>query len=662
MDISLRVGDGRLVLGAADGAPTRFEHPDAPGHPFILDEATEDWHTAEHRWGSGFLAGPAGAGRWNHPVSLSVTPESVTAVHEVLPGLRLEAERRGGDVLTETYTLVNETAADVRIDAMGVQVPIRDIYPGSAESLRSACHAHVFTGGAWSWLLARPMSGRPPMLGLILREGELWAYSVESRNPGSGSNVRGHLVLQPTDHARNPAAFGGQPRITVPAGGTHRLSWEIGWYDEVPAFLAATRAPARLPRLAAELGEGLLVEGDAGVAAEDADAVPAEGGVELRGRRHGVVHVDIGKRSRTAVLFHLPARELVERRVAYILRHQRPLERPEPARHALVPVDTATGIRRLTSGWSDWSDGAERLGMAQLLQLARMRGWGDAAELDAALAGYAAFARAHLVDGTGAVRWGSDTVNVKPRLYNFPWTAQFFADRHVLTGDPADLELAARVLERAYELGAASHLSIGQAEAVVHVAGLLAAAGQAGRAASLRESLYGTARHFAAAGADLPAHEVNYEQSMVAPLVSTLAVVYGETREAALLPPLAEAVRWLLAFGGPQPHVRLRDIGIRHWDGFWFGQNRLYGDVFPHHWSALTAVALTQLPAELRTPETDGTAEAIFRANLANYREDGSATCAFVMPSTVDGAPAHREDPLANDQDWSLALWLRSRP
>ena len=122
---------------------------------------------------------------------------------------------------------------------------------------------------------------------------------------------------------------------------------------------------------------------------------------------------------------------------------------------------------------------------------------------------------------------------------------------------------------------------------------------------------------------------------------------------------LRRSLRWLRAFGGPQPHVRLRDIGIRHWDGFWFGAQRQWGDVFPHHWSCLTAVALAQLPAELTTPTTVEEAEAIMRANLANYHADGTATCAFVMPSTVDGQPAHKADTLANDQDWPLVLWLR---
>lgn len=36
-------------------------------------------------------------------------------------------------------------------------------------------NAHVFTGGAWAWVLAQPMSGAGRSLGLILRKGHLWS-------------------------------------------------------------------------------------------------------------------------------------------------------------------------------------------------------------------------------------------------------------------------------------------------------------------------------------------------------------------------------------------------------------------------------------------------------------------------------------------------------
>ena len=44
---------------------------------------------------------------------------------------------------------------------------------------------------------------------------------------------------------------------------------------------------------------------------------------------------------------------------------------------------------------------------------------------------------------------------------------------------------------------------------------------------------------------------------------------------------------------------------------------------------------------------------------MANYGADGSATCAYVFPSNVDGRSMRQADPLANDQDWHLNIWMR---
>jgi hypothetical protein len=164
---------------------------------------------------------------------------------------------------------------------------------------------------------------------------------------------------------------------------------------------------------------------------------------------------------------------------------------------------------------------------------------------------------------------------------------------------------------------------------------------------------------------DLHAHEVNYEQSMVAPLLEILCVaarLSGDAGEARTLEAaVVERLPWLLAFGGPQPHVRMRDIAIRHWDGYWFGREALWGDVFPHHWSALTANVLHLLPAAAaaaverdRGMPAQRLAAQIYAANLVDFRPDGTATAAFVLPSCVSGRAAHRADPVANDQDWAL--------
>ncbi|MBT0771579.1 hypothetical protein KIH74_21755 [Kineosporia sp. J2-2] len=602
-----------------DGTPLRFHHRGLPRQPFLLQPGRDRWHTAEHRWGSGFAVTGRGSGRWR-------TAGPVTG------DLRVDIERDvSGDVLTETYRWTNTGTELLDVTGLGITVPLRDVYESAAQAVESAVHAHVWTGGQWAWVLARPMSGQGPVLGLVVRTGALWAYSIESRNPNTLSNVRGHIVLQPTDRARNPGAFGGQPVIRLDPGESYELTWDVRFYVDVPAFLAATDPPVTIDRFAAEEGTPILVDGK-----------------PLSGRGYTYVGND---RYRTAVLFHRPRRELVERRVRFVLDHQRATERPEPDRHAFLPYDNRSGLTQPTAAWADWSDGAERLAMPSLLQQARLRGWGDTAELDAALHGWAAFARARLITAEQDVLWGSDTPADRIRLYNFPWLAEFFATQYEIYRRPDDLELAATLLERAYEIGAAQHLLIGHAEAVLHVAGLLP---DGGRARALRRWLKGHAKKFAAAGANLPAHEVNYEQSMVAPLVTLLALAAPDS------PALHRALAWMRAFGGPQPHVRLHGIGIRHWDGYWFGRDRLWGDTFPHHWSVLTAVALLQNPH--RTAADEAEAEAIFRAATVDFADDGSASSAFVMPSSVDGRPAHAADPLANDQDWALVLWLRSMP
>ncbi len=658
--LSLRVGTGRVLLDPSGGAPLQFLDPEASERRFLLDEGMHGFHTSDHRWGSGFLLSSAGPARWATPSQVRLGDSEVRAEYPLLAGLSLAVTRTGGDFLNERYEFINDGRKAVAVSTLAINTPFRDIYESAASSLAQAVHAHVWTGGEDSWVLAEPMSGTGWALGLVVRTGGLWSYSIESRNSHTSSDVRGHIVLHATDRGRNPTAFGGQPLIEIPAGSSWTLSWDVAFYADREAFVSQAGQGLRPDRLYAPIGETIVVRGPVEGLRVDGDASvsPADGEAQVSASDHRVVHLSTA-RHQTAVLFHAPLPELVRRRVRYILDHQRPHQRPEPGRHAFVPFDTATGLTQTTNGWMDWSDGAERVAMPTLLQEARRKGWVDSvAEVDEAVGRFAEFARTSLLDDTGAPRWDSLTDSMV-RIYNSPWLAHFFGSQYGWAGEADDLGLAHRILMRSYELGAGRHLSIGQAEAVVFVADLLEQAGDIHSAQELRDLLLDQADYFLGVEADLPSHEVNYEQSMVAPLVTLYSAAEALQGAGRFLTVLPETVSWLRAFGGPQPHIRLRDIGIRHWDGFWFGRDRQWGDVFPHYWSVLTAVALRQLPEHLRTPETDRAADEIFHANLLNFGADGSASCAFVLPSAVDGRPGYRADPLANDQDWCLTLWLR---
>ncbi|HZX04161.1 hypothetical protein [Kribbella sp.] len=614
---SFDFGRGTVQV-ADDGAVAQVLHPD--GRHVLLDEGVV--HDSLHAWGKGFVITDRGSYRFDNPAHTRWRSSGIDLLYR-FGDLELRVGRRFGERWTETYELRNTGDAPIELGSVAISTPYRDVYTSSRESLAGAVHAHVWTGGADAWVWAAPMDGSGPGLGLQLTEGELWAYSVESREPGTSSNVRGHIYLHVTDHARAPHAMGGQPAIPLAPGATYRWTWQLDWYDDLPAFERNPRIDA--DRLALEVGETLELS-------DGQQVTTGEPGIHYVSSTDG--------RARIAVLFHDPLRVIAERRARFILDHQRRPELDGSRKYAFVPYDNDSGLTVLASAWRDWSDARERVGMAVLLQEVRARGWGDRAELDAALAGYEQFVREYLLDAEGTIQDDSIHQNAV-RLYNFPWFARFLLGQ-------GDRDGATRILNRYYELGGDHFLAFDLGPLLTEL--------------GLEEHLVRHAQTFIGYGDELPPHEVNYEQSMVAPLLELLAAAYqsGKVDGAEL----TRRLPWLTAFAADQPDVRLRHVPIRHWDGYWFGRQRLWGDVFPHYWSALSAVVYAAWPRDLVTPEQadwlDRAEEAILRANLVSFAPDGSATCAFVYPSCVNGQPAHVADPLANDQDWALVYALRS--
>ena len=378
-----------------------------------------------------------GATQWSVPDDHTVTDTAAIQRFQLPDGLALQVERRAGDRLRETYRWANTGDSPLRITSLALSTPWRDVYAADGVAHETAVHAHLSASGAQAWALAKPMHGRGPLLGLTVREGAVRAYSVEARNQFTGSNVRGHLLLHVTDHARHPHAFGGQPALTLAPGASYRLVWELAWFEDEAAFLAAAEPTVAAPEVAAVVGTPLRIQhpvtmrvraspsgspltgADPGRIRRDLVVERTPDGSAVTGRAHGVVELDVGPDGgdavRVGLLFHRPLAELVRRCVAVLLGHHRPLQRPRP--RGFVACDTRTGLTVTDQGWPDWSDGAERTAMPVLLAEARARGLveaGRAAEADAALEEFAAFAAGRLVGPDGWVRRGSTDVTSDP--------------------------------------------------------------------------------------------------------------------------------------------------------------------------------------------------------------------------------------------------------
>jgi hypothetical protein len=659
-------GAGIVRLHRGDGAVIAVEHPERPGMTYLLDETTEPWHTAERRWGKGFVITDRGGARWDAATRPEIVtgPDGarVTATHPLGDGLVLDVERRFGTTWAERYSLRCTGPHGVAIRTLGIYTPWRDVYASAADALAHAVHAHVWPGGGHAFTLAQPMDGGGPVLGLRVRAGELWAYSIESREAlVTGSNVRGHVVLHVTDAARARHAFGGQPEVGLRPGEAYVLEWELDWYESVAAFARRHPPPVELDALAAATGERIpFRRRDASVRVHAAAPVSVAGD-GLCCSQEGEAYVEVeadGRRSRVAVSWHAPLDEVVRRRVRFMLAHQRARHRAGAAAGAFLPFDTEHRLPVLAGGWADFSDGRERIGMGLLLHEALARGWvDDPAEAHEAAAAYRRFVVDFIVTGDDGLRADSHRPAASDRLYDLPWVVLLLAAH--------DTDRALRLFRAYYARGGADFLAIGIGVAAQLLVRVLRAAGRDNDAGEVLRLIRSHAARCVEARADLAAHEVNYEQSMVAPLLEVLCVAASLTDDAAeartLDAAIVERLPWLLAFGGPQPHVRMRDIAIRHWDGYWFGREQLWGDVFPHYWSVLTANVLLLLPpAAAAAVERDRGVPAqrlaaqIYAANLIDFQPDGRATAAFVMPSCVSGRPAHRADAIANDQDWAL--------
>lgn len=667
----LRFGNGQVRLSGSNGAPVAFDSVPRDERSYILDSSIP-WHSEEYMWGTGYVVTDAGTSHWNRPGEWTVRGQKESLVFSMPDaGMELRIERQGGEKLTERFEWRNLNSHALTISGLGIQTPFNDRYPSAIESLRTCVNTHIFVGGDWSWVLAEPMDGHGSRLGLRVTKGELNAYSIQSRNETTGSNIRGHILLQVTDHALNHEAFGGQPTFILEPGASYTLEWELGWYGSNEEFIAQTKAPAVFSRYCADVSGAIHLKTNRTVTVDSplVSVISEPEGTRLEASRAGTYCVRLtdtnrGLRAHTEVLFHRSLRETINSRVRYILDHQVGRERGSANAGSIVSVDTRTGCRIFDPSWSDWSDGSERIGMpVLLLRSANM----NVLEPDLVEEAYRAadewqtFAERRLIDETGAVKRSSTQPRCAygKRFYDVPWMVQFYTEQYRAKGREDDLAMVVRLLDRAEEIGSGHFLSIEFAETCATAARLLTAAGWADEAEGVRNQIVKSARYFLSLDMDLPDHEVPYEQSIIAPLISLLIEAYRITGDHSYLDGIRERLPWLIAFSGQEPDSRLYGVAIRHWDGYWFGLNRQFGDVFPHYWSCLSAEVLVRLPEIMKTEHTQRLARAIFEANMANYHNDGSATCAFLFPSNIDGRPGQYADPLANDQDWHLNIWLR---
>ena len=582
--------------------------------------------------------------------------------------------RREGDVVYETYSFTNisEKALVTSLLDVKIYTPLNDDYAaGADECMVRRCHAHIWCGESISWMYGLRMGGNfgkeNMNAGMVLTDGNISGYSIE-RDPALSSNDRGDIILHPTPMYMEP-------------GETREISWVIFPHSGREDFMkkAAAYCPQFIEITADKYlyFEGEEIKFDLKFALEPENLninVVYPGGreknlghTESDGLYHCSLPADVCGQIRVnikadGVLTHLtlmvqkPFEELLRARVKFVTERQQFRKKGHALDGAYIIFDNEED-HFLYNRRNDLNAGRERVGMGVLV--ARFLQKYSSPQAQLSLDRFTDYVLRELFDTeTGMVYndYGKDNSQIN-RMYNYPWMSVFFCELYRLYKEKTYARYAYLAMKSFYEQGGKKFYAI-----EIPVKLLLKVLHSARMKSEYDEMLScfrAQADYIMEIGTSYPQHEVSFEQSIVAPAANVLLGVYEATEDEKYLAAAEKQLEILSLFNGNQPDHHMYEVAIRHWDGFWFGKRQNFGDTFPHYWSALTANAYERYANLTAEPEYKTKAEAAYRAVLSMFFPDGSATCAFVYPATVNGVTTGYADPYANDQDWGMYYYLR---
>lgn len=568
---------------------------------------------------------------------------------------------KDGDVLT-TKVVISYNGAHpyfTNAGSIAISFPLQDRYADSVTCRDYRCHAHIFCGENTSYIMALRMGGAAPHLGMVLTKGSLSAYSME-RDLKLQSNDRGCFWLHPSSQEFAP-------------GDTMTLEWKVFPHQGREEFREKLKAVSQVILVDAEQyviypGETSKVTIEPAFEAEKVTVngmllEKTENGVyeylfesEKTGEYMLSISADTVKTTCRLLVQERPE-ELAAKRCAFIVGHQQYHGKIKELQGAYLPYDNEEKILVCTPE-NDFNAGRERTGMGVLIARALQQNLlKDREKAEQSLREYRAFYLRELVNAaTGLVCNCSGKDNSYFRLYNYPWAVTFFLECWKLWGEKEDLKTAVRITEKFYEQDGFRFYPIEMP--IVMLCQELKKAGEQEDLKTVKDLFRCHADQLIEIGTAYPASEVNYEQSIVQPAAEVILQVYEVTGEEKYLRGAEQQIAVLELFDGQQPDYHLHETAIRHWDGYWFGKRRVFGDTFPHYWSAENGRIFKRYARLTEDKEYNIRGEHSLRGVLSMFFEDGTATCAYLYPYSVNGQKTDFADPYANDQDWGLCMNL----
>ncbi len=630
------------------------------------DGSQYPWITSDYGWGLGYTTltteHVSRKLAWNKPETISADGTKVTyKVGDLCVSVTRSVEN--GEI-TECFVFTNTAKHKLTLSDTGIYTPFNDNYPDAEQCINGRANTHIWTGGSASYINALRMGGFGPHLGVVVTDGELTHYEIWERGVEKHhSQTRGLFAMNIPDMTLNP-------------GQSYSMAWKIfdhkGNDDFKKKLLAAGSVLIDCDKYVYRKGETAHITLSSNHKLNNCTAslngvpvkVTEKNGkyvVETLMCQEGEARFDYcydGKKHTHALCLVVEnPDEMIAARADFIRTRQQMNNSADPRYGAFMVYDNEGDSIYLNdtpnANPADRDEGAERIGMG--LFLARQYEKTGDERLKEPLVRYLKFVREKL-QTPEYVTYSSVDHKGRNRGYNYMWAATMFFHGYKITGDKQYALDGFNTIESLYKQFGYGFYSI----EIPAILGLetLKAAGLNKEYKQLLKDFRKSGDLMVANSLNYPKHEVNFEQSIVAPAIYFLEQLYLITNDKKYFDEVERQMPVMEAFNGFQPSYHLHDISIRHWDGYWFGKSEMFGDTFPHYWSTITAAAFHYYAKITGKEDYQKRAEKIVDNNLCLFTKDGRGSCAYLYPHRINGVKAGFYDAYANDQDWVLYYYL----
>ena len=552
----------------------------------------------------------------------------------------------------EKYTIKNitDTVICINRDNLGIAVPFNDKYTFADDCMTNRCNTHIWCGYHFSWINALRMGKSDINLGLVLTQGSLVNYSQY----GCESNVRGYFELEPETVLLNPNE-------------EYDICWELFWHTGKKDFFEKLSAFENYIKIDAEhftVFEGENIEFKISTFGNKmitvlckSDEIPVrkeDDGftVTYTPQKNGEVRflVKCGDVTTYAeFLVKIPFRDLVEKRVNFIVDHQQCLDRKSPLYGAYLVYDNKIHVPYFDFYNSDHNACRERMNMP--LALLKYLQHNDNPKIRKSINLYMDFLyREFFEESTGEVFNNIGKRRDMLRLYNAPGVMLIFTEMYFYTKDEKYLDNILMLAKKYYSIGGEKCYS--NAVFIKKTYKAFVDAKRLDDAQLIKEFFKMHTDNMIRNGTSYPPHEVSYEQTIVTPTVNCISQ-YGtlcDDKEQ-YISHAAMHAECLDRFMGNQPSFHLNEISIRFWDNFWFGKSKKFGDTFPQHLSCLSARAFVAYAELTGNNDYIARAENCIRNCMCLIDDEGTGSASYVYPNHVNKKSGEFYDEWANDQD-----------